>query len=1373
MLAASCFAVTSPLVRAQISSWPLDGPAFSTTPAQVVAAANAIPTEKDTDVTVLFDEDRYAIDASGSVTHTTHFIYRLETAAGVNNWSDVSVEWETFYQNEPAIHARVIPPGGQAVELDQKTITDVAARETGDGTLSDDRLHKAPLPALSIGAIVEEETVSTDKESYFAAGGVYRNYFQRRVPVTRSRLIVEVPAATPLNYRVRFLPDVVVKDETQAQTRRLTFDQGRLPAWVDADISLPTRQPRWPVVEFATGKSWQDVASAYAAVAEPQIHPEQVKLLLPPSGSDRLATISALVASLHKQVRYTGVEFGKARLQPQTAKEVLTRHYGDCKDKAALLVAMLRAAGIEAHLALLDAGPGEDVTADLPGVNGFDHAIVYVPAAAGNPALWIDATAEFTRVGDLPYGDHGRRALIIADGTRDLTLTPEARPEDSLLTETREFDLADYGPAHVVESSETTGYVDANFRSWYGGPENKDLRNSLENYVKRAYNAKALTSIDHSDAKDFAKPFVLRLDIAKAIRGNTLIGDAAVGLDPRGTWNTLPEWFSVDPDKNEKLTAEQQADRAKAQSQRSEEYDIEPFIIERRYRIVSPAGFAVRSLPPNQVTPMGPGSLSQNFAVDSSGVVTATYRFSTGKSRYTQDDALALRKALVAANKADTPVVTFDQAGAKLLAAGKVREALAADRDLIGAHPKDAAQHVRMAYALLQGGVGDQAQAEARQATQLDPKSALAWSSLGWTLQHNAIGIYHGKGFDLDASIAGYLKAIELDPDDLETRENLAILYEYDANGTRYVSQPGLNHAIDEYKALKAQDKAAGEQLEDNLLYCLLYAHRYADLKAELAPLPVTSARNSLGIAAAVAAEGVPAGLKRADRVSGNSQERSTALNNAGQQLIRLRMYPEAAQILSAGMQNQEQAAQAARQIAIFTNLHPYDPKQSTPVDATTVVRQMLAGMTTGEFTDADIARVLTRHSFATEDQWQRNTRRTREAASTAVFVAAREGLTPDIIADVSLGSMKMTVQGDDPSGYRVTMQTVGTAPQQFFVTKEDGAFKIVASQSDMMEVGNEALYLLHHGDERQARSLLDWKRDLIHKGGGDDPLLGPLFPLFWTSGESKGADAIERAAASLMVGPMDISAMLPSIAAKAAAATGADKPDPTSINLLLAYGYIRAEKASELKAPADALLAAYPDSNTAIRLAGEYDRLTRNWTAWNALLDKNLAKHPTSRELLLMKAEVAQAQGDWASARHTLRSVLDGGEAVGVDFNNYAWNALFQNKVDDEAIQAGQQSTTLSKNSQFSDLHTLACLYAALGRTTEARQLLIQAMNAANLAEPNSASWFVIGAIDEQYGANDAAIAAYKRVEKPEGPINPVDTWVLAQSHLKGLHAL
>ena len=40
----------------------------------------------------------------------------------------------------------------------------------------------------------------------------------------------------------------------------------------------------------------------------------------------------------------------------------------------------LRAEGIPANLALLDTGPGRDVTAELPGMNEFDHAIVYVPA---------------------------------------------------------------------------------------------------------------------------------------------------------------------------------------------------------------------------------------------------------------------------------------------------------------------------------------------------------------------------------------------------------------------------------------------------------------------------------------------------------------------------------------------------------------------------------------------------------------------------------------------------------------------------------------------------------------------------------------------------------------------------------------------------------------------------------------------------------------------------------------------------------------------------------------------------------------------------------------------------------------------------------
>jgi Tfp pilus assembly protein PilF len=86
--------------------------------------------------------------------------------------------------------------------------------------------------------------------------------------------------------------------------------------------------------------------------------------------------------------------------------------------------------------------------------------------------------------------------------------------------------------------------------------------------------------------------------------------------------------------------------------------------------------------------------------------------------------------------------------------------------------------------------------------------------------------------------------------------------------------------------------------------------------------------------------------------------------------------------------------------------------------------------------------------------------------------------------------------------------------------------------------------------------------------------------------------------------------------------------------------------------------------------------------------------------------------------------------------------------------------------------MHTLACIYANQGRTVEARDLLLKAMAEEHLSEPNSSVWYALASIYEQYGVTDAAIEAYRKVERPEGRINPTSTWVLAQARLKALGA-
>jgi tetratricopeptide (TPR) repeat protein len=1362
-------------VHGQAPAWPLDGPAFSASVENIQKAAAPVVPEKFMEATVLYERDAYTIDAHGRVTYRHSMISRIETKDGVKDWAETSQRWEPWYQKRPEIHARVIQPDGKVSQLDQKTITDSPANEEEDETYTDARIHKAPLPGLTIGAIVEEETVLEDKSPFFTGGGVYRNFISRRVPVVRAELIVDAAKELKLQYRTHLLPNIAVTDEEQGGVRHLKFVQGYQAAFQDSDIKLATHIFMSPMIEFSTGESWASVASVYRQLAEAQIDPAKVKTLLPgESSSSRMETIQRIVSRLHKEIRYTGIEFGQASIQPQTATEVLKRHYGDCKDKAAMLVALLRAAGIAANMALLDTGPGVDVTPELPGMNQFDHAIVFVPAdGKGSDPLWIDATAEYTQVGVLPSSDQGRLALIIAEGTEALTLTPIPKPEEDILTELRDVVMAEYGSAHITETSLTHGDVDASYRSEFGNAETREKKTNLETYAKNQYLAKALTNVEYGDGRDFSKPFMLKLDMAEAKRGNTLLDDAAVAIPFTSIFFRLPDWFKTDPNPNrDKLTPQQEEDQKKAVLARVSEYDVHPFVTEWRYKITPPAGFVLRALPDNKSTDLGPAKLTQHYEADAQGVITGVLRFDTVKAKYSVDEALALREGILAAYKQDMIMVLFDQIGSKLLAAGKIREALAADHALIQHNPSEALHHAQMASAFLHAGMGDRARAEAQEAVRLDPKSKAGFRILGWVCQFNAIGIQRGRGFDWDCSASAYKKAVDLDPEDTNTSLNMAILDEYGHDGERYTSDAHLADAIREYKAVKEKDKPTGDQYEDNLLFDLMFSGQYKELVDELEKLPSSVTRDAMGITARVAqpggAAGIAAGIDRADHLTSGTQERSSALVAAGNQLIHLRLYAEAAAILSAGVEGQNNAAGVTQQIGMYRQLTPWKKVFFPATDPRSAVQRMYMDMMTGEFTEQAATELLSRAAYGSELEWKRNLEKIDESRGFLRNLAENSGLPVSVLLDVIAGNLKFAAEGDDRTGYKVSVQSLGTKAQQYFVSKEGGAYKVVTDGKAASEAGNEALNLLHASKEAEARFLLDWMRDRLHKGGGDDPLAGPLLPRFWTVGDTGGPEAIRLAAASLIVHTPAIKPLLPSIHAAWEQAT-ADQ-QRLDLGLLLAYGYAEAENGPALKGVSSEILAKYPDSYVAIDLAGRADALLKDWSHWNQMLDTRIVKHPDDENLLRLKVRSAEAQGDFILARATEQLVIDKGKATADDYNIYAWTALFDGKVDAEVVKAAQQTNMLTNHSSYNELHTLACIYAFQGKTGEARELLLKAMSAANLTEPNSSVWYGFGSIYEQYGINDAAIEAYRKVEKPEGPISPTDTYVLAQTRLKAL---
>src|SRR5262249_12451564 len=151
----------------------------------------------------------------------------------------------------------------------------------------------------------------------------------------------------------------------------------------------------------------------------------------------------------------------------------------------------------------------------------------------------------------------------------------------------------------------------------------------------------------------------------------------------------------------------------------------------------------------------------------------------------------------------------------------------------------------------------------AKQATILDPHSALAFSTLGWILQNDLIGRSLKKGMDYDGSVAAYRKAIILDPKNKETIASLAILLEYDNEGTRYSENAHLKEAVSELRKLKDIDESYSRDYDENILYNLWYAHDYQGVLDYAAGLQSNDVRRGLVLAATAALHGSDAATKK------------------------------------------------------------------------------------------------------------------------------------------------------------------------------------------------------------------------------------------------------------------------------------------------------------------------------------------------------------------------------------------------------------------------------------------------------------------------------------------------------------------------------
>ncbi|HUT99863.1 MAG TPA: DUF3857 domain-containing protein [Myxococcota bacterium] len=411
----------------------------------------------------LLDLTVVRLHSNGLASRYRQQIIGILNRGGADREHTFGIEYAPGRQQVRILGKRVLHADGSVDE--SSLIDDFSLSEPWYNLYYDVHTRQVTFPVLSSGDLVELAYVVDDVDSQGFMDGYFGDLvpFQFSEPVADVLYIMLAPEELPL-FANR--PAATVHNNSK-QIVRTWETTGQ--AAVEPEADMPGFLQTHSHLHVSSYRSWHDLAKNYLALVRDQLlaGPEVRRLALSRTeGLSRdLDKIRALYRLVADSLRYVGLEFGIHSYIPYPVSQVLARNYGDCKDKASLLVALLKQVGIRADLALVRTSPFAQVGDPPASFAVFDHAICYLP----DQGLWLDATVPYFDIVDLPPRDQNAPALIISPDTRGLVVTPLSVPDRNQTKIGFKIDPAADGGAHIESDVSVTGSLAPTMRAGYTG----------------------------------------------------------------------------------------------------------------------------------------------------------------------------------------------------------------------------------------------------------------------------------------------------------------------------------------------------------------------------------------------------------------------------------------------------------------------------------------------------------------------------------------------------------------------------------------------------------------------------------------------------------------------------------------------------------------------------------------------------------------------------------------------------------------------------------------------------------------------------------------------------------------------------------------
>ncbi len=516
------------------------------------AASATVPTYgKDVHAVTLHNESRKTVEDDGRITTASYYAVRILTREG-RDYAQAREDYNNGSGKVKEMRAWLIRPSGEIRFYGKKETIDAALVNNDVYNEAREKIISARDEA-DAGCVFGYEIITEEREVHSQFVWPFQNFS----PVLMSRVTVTLPQG----WRAEGVPFNHDKIEPAVSGSTYSWELRNLPPVEDeparpglsrliASVAINIHPPTGKNTMLRAFSSWKDVSRYATELNDPQAaYNEAITARareLTASAKTEFERIQA-ISRYAQNVNYISIQMSVGRgggYRPHAAADVFNKNYGDCKDKANLMRAMLKSAGIESYPVIIYSGDPNRVRPEWPSPQQFNHAIIAIKVSdetqtstiVKHPSLGrlliFDPTDDDTPVGDLPDHEQGSFALIVAGDAGELMKMPVTPPEANRLERAVEAELGADGALTAKVSERSFGQAAVGERRFFKRAARPQYVKYIEGWVTQtAPSANVLKSEPNDDARD--GKFALDVEFkspnyAQLMRGKLMVFKPAI-----------------------------------------------------------------------------------------------------------------------------------------------------------------------------------------------------------------------------------------------------------------------------------------------------------------------------------------------------------------------------------------------------------------------------------------------------------------------------------------------------------------------------------------------------------------------------------------------------------------------------------------------------------------------------------------------------------------------------------------------------------------------------------------------------------------------------------------------------------------------------